>query len=127
MLLQDNFSDKFLHYGMMFPSTAVGLIHHLVVTTPAPKVGVLLHAPPLLPHLPPLAVLQLRPGVPHSSGPEEVCPLGWKDLSPSQEVRAWVLSPVLAGRVLRAVEMGVLRTRGSDYHEDHSLSSLVTN
>ena len=99
---------------MMFPGTAVGLVHHLVVATPSPQVGVFLHAPPVLPHLHPLAVLQLRPGVPHSSGPEEVCPLGRKDLSPCQEVWARVLSPILAGLVLCAMEMGVLRTGRSD-------------
>ena len=94
----------------MFPSAAVGLIDHLVVATPPPQVAVLLHFPVLLPDLHPLAVVQLGPRVSHGPGPEEVSPLGWQDLSPGQEVWARVLSLVLAGLVLSAVEMCVLTT-----------------
>ena len=108
MFLQDDLPDNSLHNRVMFPGAAVALIDHLVVPAPAPQVGVLLHTPPPLPHLHALAVLQLRSGVAHSSGPQEVCELGWKDPGPGQEVWPRVLAPVTTGSVLGPMEMCVL-------------------
>ena len=110
---------------MARPSTAVSLTNQLVMPAASIQIFVFLSLSAIQPNIHPLAVIQLRPGVTHCSGPDKVSPakyfrenisikivhsqLSSVDLSTSQESWSWILSPVSDGPILRPMEMGILR------------------